>query len=75
MALPMASLPTCMQSCRHASTGDYWGRRSYLLILDHVVHGAIVVVVVEGADGDVDGQHLVVDTQAVALCVRVCQHP
>jgi hypothetical protein len=40
----------------------------------HEVHVSIVVVVVEGTLGLVDGQHLVVDAQPVALSVRVAEH-
>lgn len=40
----------------------------------HEVHASVVVVVVEGALGLVDGQHLVVDAQPVALRVCVAEH-
>jgi hypothetical protein len=40
----------------------------------HEVHVSIMVIVVEGALGLVDGQHLVVDAQPVALSVSVAEH-
>lgn len=47
---------------------------THLLTPVHEVHVTINVVVVVGALRLVDWQHLVVDTNAVALCVGVAEH-
>ena len=44
---------------------------AHLLIPVHEVHGALMMVVVMWAFGGIDGDHEIVGTQAVALCVWV----